>query len=159
MHLSRQTFISASPPLYFFVDTNSQQCFKNIHTKRGKEITTTFYPSSACPGHSRRHIALFAFLTGFPLTCPATLASANPFICSFICAPSSANAKPLSEQLQESWQRWAEIIIDFTNSIAFPGGETHFYTLFCMVKYQILSLWDTGLLKRVRFFHSHYKIN
>ena len=35
MHLSSHAFISAFLPL--FVDTNSQQCFKNIYTKREKK--------------------------------------------------------------------------------------------------------------------------
>lgn len=36
MHLSSHAFISAFLPLYFFVDTNSRQCFKNVHTKKRK---------------------------------------------------------------------------------------------------------------------------
>lgn len=37
MHLSSHTFISAFLLLYFSVDTDSQQCFKNIHTKKDKK--------------------------------------------------------------------------------------------------------------------------
>lgn len=44
MHLSTHAFISAFLPLYFFVDTNSRQCFKNIHTKK----TTTTKKNRYC---------------------------------------------------------------------------------------------------------------
>lgn len=37
MHLSSHAFISAFLPLYFSVDTDNQQCFKNIHTKKDRK--------------------------------------------------------------------------------------------------------------------------
>lgn len=40
MHLSNHAFISAFLRQYFFVDTNSRQCFKNIHAKKEKKKTT-----------------------------------------------------------------------------------------------------------------------
>lgn len=132
MHPSSHAFTSAFLPLYFFVDTNTQQCFKNIHTKKA-----ALHPSQVCPGCSRRHIALFANVTGLPLMCCvylARFASANPSIYSFTCAPSSLNAKPLFQQ-QKSKQRLTKII-NVIGSIAFPGGErmeeAHFIQLFIL---------------------------
>lgn len=106
MHLSNHAFISAFLRQYFFVDTNSHSVLKTFMLKKRKKTNiAAFHPSQVCPGYSRRHISLFADLTGLPLTCfvcLTKLASANPFIYSVICVPSSVNAKPLFQQLQES---------------------------------------------------------
>lgn len=51
MHLSNHAFISAFLRQYFFVDTNSRQCFKNIHAKKEKKNQhCCFLPFTGLPG-------------------------------------------------------------------------------------------------------------
>lgn len=107
-----------------------------------KKATTAFPPFQVCPGYSRSHIALFANSTGFPLTCCAylaTLASANPFIYSFICAPSSVKAKPPSQQLQRGRQRLKinNQFYRFYSMWGAGGGGAHFYMAISFVSLSI----------------------
>lgn len=128
MHLSSHTFIFAFLPLYFSVDTDSQQCFKNIHTKKRQKNHYCLPLLPGLPGilkAAHRFVCPLEWFSTHVLRVPRNACVSKPFylllyLCTKRCKCKATFPAAAIEQAKINK-------INFIGSTSFPRGGAHFY--------------------------------
>lgn len=154
MLLSNQALFSAFLLQHFFVDTNSQQCFKNIHTKKKKKTHDCFPTLHRFAQNTQERPWLVCWFDCSHSRVSHEACISKPFyLLHYLCTKPREVQSHFSSSCKRA--RKDKIICFLVGNITFPGrveGSSFLNTyLFSLVEYQLLSFLRHRIPKAITF--------